>query len=130
MIRARTLVVFTACIIWSCFAAADDAGSLTPAQRRERVHVICHRGASEFAHENTLEAYRATFELGADGNEIDIRRTKDGVLVCFHDDMLDRILDVYGDASELTWDELKKARYRNPGRFGEQCRIPTLVEVL
>lgn len=61
------------------------------AERRQGTNIICHRGASEFAHENTLEAYRAAFELGADGNEIDIRRTKDGVLVCFHDDMLDRI---------------------------------------
>src|SRR6478736_439350 len=63
------------------------------ADRRKGTGVICHRGASEFAHENTLEAYRATFELGADGNEIDIRSTRDGVLVCFHDDMLDRILE-------------------------------------
>jgi hypothetical protein len=100
------------------------------AERRTGTNIICHRGASEFAHENTLEAYRAAFELGADGNEIDIRRTKDGVLVCFHDDMLDRILDIYGDASEVTWEELKRARFRNPGRFGGQCRIPTFVEVL
>src|SRR5262245_45058289 len=58
------------------------------AERRKGTDIICHRGASEFAHENTLEAFRATFELGGDGNEIDIRATKDGVLVCFHDDML------------------------------------------
>lgn len=100
------------------------------AERLKGTNIICHRGSSEFAHENTLEAYRATFELGGDGNEIDIRKTKDGVLICFHDDMLDRILDIYGDASEVTWDELKKARFRTPGRFGDQCRIPTLIEVL
>src|SRR5262245_31182462 len=56
------------------------------AERRKGVAVICHRGASEHAHENTLEAYRATFEVGGDGNEFDIRATKDGLLVCFHDD--------------------------------------------
>src|SRR5262245_50349772 len=99
------------------------------AKRRESVQIICHRGAQEFAHENTLEAYRATFELGGDGNEFDIRRTKDGVLVVFHDDMLDRLLDGYGDVSEYTWKELQRFRFRDPGRFGEQCRIPTLVEV-
>jgi hypothetical protein len=99
------------------------------AQRRQRVHIICHRGASQFAHENTLEAYRATFELGGDGNEIDIRKTKDDVLVCFHDDMLDRILDAYGDVSEVPWAELRRFRFREPGRFGRHCRIPTLVEV-
>ena len=100
------------------------------AERRQGVHVICHRGASEFAHENTLEAYRATFELGGDGNEIDIRSTKDGVLVCFHDDMLDRLLQGQGDVSELTSEELRQLPFREPGTFGEHCRIPTLVEVL
>jgi hypothetical protein len=99
------------------------------AQRRKGPHVICHRGASEFAHENTLEAYRATFELGADGNEIDIRATKDGVLVCFHDDMLDHILEAYGDVGDYTWEELRRFRFRRPGNFGLQSRIPTLEKV-
>jgi Glycerophosphoryl diester phosphodiesterase family len=99
------------------------------AKRRSGVHVICHRGASEFAHENTLEAYRASFELGADGNEIDIRATKDGVLVCFHDDMLDQLLVAYGDVSDYTWEELQRFAFREPGPFGQQCRIPTLAEV-
>jgi hypothetical protein len=99
------------------------------AERRKGTDVICHRGSSEHAHENTLEAFRATFALGGDGNEFDIRRTKDGVLVVFHDDMLDRLLDGYGDVSEVTREELQRFRFRNPGRFGEQCRIPTLVEV-
>jgi Glycerophosphoryl diester phosphodiesterase family len=99
------------------------------AGRRKGINVICHRGASEHAHENTLEAFRATFELGGDGNEFDIRITKDGVLVVFHDDMLDRLLEAYGDVSDCTWDELQRFRFRDPGRFGDQCRIPTLVEV-
>jgi hypothetical protein len=100
------------------------------AERLRGVHIICHRGASEHAHENTLEAYRATFELGGDGNEIDIRITKDGVLVCFHDDMLDRFLEGYGDVSEFTWEQLRRLPFRDPGRFGAHCRIPTLLEVL
>src|SRR6185295_6643105 len=99
------------------------------AERRKGIDIICHRGASEHAHENTLEAFRATFELGGDGNEFDIRRTKDGILVVFHDDMLDRLLDGYGDVSEVSWAELQRFRFREPGRFGAQCRIQTLVEV-
>src|SRR6266540_4545802 len=96
-------------------------------ERRKSADIICHRGASEHAHENTLEALRATFELGGDGNEFDIRMTKDGVLVVFHDDMLDRLLDGYGDVSEYTWADLQRFRFRDPGKFGDQCRIPTLV---
>src|SRR6266550_2754544 len=42
-------------------------------ERRRGIDIICHRGSSELAHENTLEAFRATFELGGDGNEFDIR---------------------------------------------------------
>src|SRR3954471_12314098 len=99
------------------------------AERRKGPGIICHRGASEHAMENTLEAFRATFLLGGDGNEFDIRTTSDGVLVVFHDDMLDRHLVAYGDVGDYTWAELQKFRFRDPGRFGEYCRIPTLVEV-
>jgi Glycerophosphoryl diester phosphodiesterase family len=98
-------------------------------ERRKTLGIICHRGASELAHENTLEAFRATFELGADGNEFDIRVTKDGVLVVFHDDMLDRLLDSYGDVSEFSWEELQRFQFRDPLPFRNHCRIPTLVEV-
>lgn len=100
------------------------------AERRNAVHVICHRGSSEFAHENTLEAYKASFELGADGNEIDIRSTKDGVLVCFHDDMLDHLLEAYGDVGDYAWEKLQQFRFREPGQPSWECRIPTLLEVL
>ncbi|MBI3860630.1 MAG: hypothetical protein HY290_01900 [Planctomycetia bacterium] len=110
-------------------ADADDARHARVAARRKAMAVICHRGASEFAHENTLEAYRASIELGADGNEIDIRVTRDGVLVCFHDDMLDQILDAFGDVGDYNWAELQTFAFRGPGRFGEFCRIPTLEEV-
>src|SRR5438105_2965694 len=81
-------------------------------ERRKGVDIICHRGASEFAHENTLEAFRATFELGGDGNEFDIRLTKDNVLVVFHDDMLDHLLEAYGDVGDFTWTELQQFRFR------------------
>lgn len=46
--------------------------------------IIAHRGASRQAHENTLPAFLAAIKLGADGVELDVRKTKDNVLVCFH----------------------------------------------
>lgn len=99
------------------------------AERRKGPGIICHRGASEHATENTLEAFRAAFLLGADGNEIDIRATSDGVLVVFHDDMLDRHLFAYGDVGDYTWAELQRFRWRDAQKFGDQCRVPTLAEV-
>lgn len=47
--------------------------------------VIAHRGASRQAPENTVEAFRRAVELGADGIELDARRTADGVVVVHHD---------------------------------------------
>lgn len=50
--------------------------------------VIAHRGASRRARENTVEAFQWAVELGADGIELDARRTRDGVLVVHHDPFL------------------------------------------
>lgn len=50
--------------------------------------VFGHRGASAAAPENTIEAYRLAGELGAEGVELDVRRTADGVLVLHHDAVL------------------------------------------
>lgn len=47
--------------------------------------VIAHRGASQLAQENTLEAFELAVQVGADAVELDVRRTADGVLVVHHD---------------------------------------------
>ena len=47
--------------------------------------VVAHRGASIEYYENTIEAFSAAKEQGADWVELDIRRSKDGVLVVHHD---------------------------------------------
>lgn len=47
--------------------------------------VIAHRGASHHRPENTIEAFRHAAELGADGVELDVRRTADDRLVVVHD---------------------------------------------
>ena len=56
--------------------------------------VVAHRGASAYAPEHTLEAYRLAIEQGADFVEQDLAVTKDGVLVCIHDLTLDRTTNV------------------------------------
>ncbi len=51
--------------------------------------VIAHRGASAAARENTIEAFELAIEMGAQGVELDVRRTADGLLVVHHDAHLD-----------------------------------------
>ena len=55
---------------------------------------IAHRGASAYAPEHTLPAYRLALEQGADFVEPDLQITKDGALVCLHDTTLERTTDV------------------------------------
>lgn len=60
----------------------------------QRKILIAHRGASAYAPENTLPAYRLAIEQGADYVEQDLQVTRDGVLVCLHDVTLERTTDV------------------------------------
>ena len=69
-----------------------------------------HRGASSYYPENTLSAFWAGVEMGANGIETDVHETRDGVLVLFHDDMLDRVTDGKGPIWLQTYSELKKLR--------------------
>lgn len=57
---------------------------------------IAHRGASAYAPEHTLTAYRLAIEQGADYVEQDLAITRDGVLICLHDDSLERTTNVEG----------------------------------
>lgn len=64
------------------------------AGQTSRKQLVAHRGASAYAPEHTLEAYRLALEQGADFVEQDLAVTKDGVLVCIHDLTLERTTDV------------------------------------
>lgn len=59
-----------------------------------RPTLIAHRGASGYAPEHTLEAYKLALKQGADFVEPDLQITKDGVLVCLHDTTLERTTNV------------------------------------
>ena len=64
------------------------------AQPAAKKQLIAHRGASGYAPEHTLEAYRLALTQGADFVEQDLAVTKDGVLVCIHDLTLERTTNV------------------------------------
>jgi len=55
-----------------------------------------HRGASQYAPENTLSAFYLGLAMGANGIETDVQKTKDGVLVLFHDNSLTRVTGAGG----------------------------------
>ena len=57
----------------------------------EGTKVWAHRGASGYAPENTLEAFKKAEKMKADGVELDVQLTKDGELVVIHDETVDRV---------------------------------------
>ena len=67
-----------------------------------------HRGASDYAPENTMSAFRKAIELKANGIELDLQKTKDGKIVIFHDDFIDKKSNGIGTISDYTYNELLK----------------------
>src|SRR5881392_1392764 len=88
------------------------------------VRVIAHRGASARAPENTVSAFRAALEDGADGVELDARLTADNTVVVMHDDDVSRVTLGVGRISEMSFEQLRAMRVR-----GSEP-VPLLTEVL
>lgn len=85
---------------------------------------IAHRGASDYAPENTLSAFRKAAEMAAELWELDVRLTADGVCVVAHDDNLTRVARRGLRVSEATWGEVSALR------LSEGQHIPRLEEVI
>lgn len=93
--------------------------------------VIAHRGASDIAPENTLAAFRAAYELGADGFETDVQLTRDRKMVIHHNYTVDARSNGSGRVCDKTEEELRRldfGSWKGPAFAGE--RIPTLAECL
>lgn len=108
---------------------ADDAG-LAKAAKNVR-EVIGHRGSCADRPENTLSSYRRAVEAGAHVAETDVRTTKDGQLVCSHDEDVARSSNGRGKIGELTLAELKQLDFGSKfdAKYAGE-RIATLREVL
>jgi hypothetical protein len=108
-------------------------GSILAVQdwKSDEATVILHRAASMAAPENSVPALVEAVRQGADGVEIDIRRTKDGHLILYHDDWLLSDLGAGAKMEDLT---LEEARSLDIGsRWGEKWRglkAPLFADVL
>jgi glycerophosphoryl diester phosphodiesterase len=87
------------------------AATAAPAAQVPKKISVAHRGASAYAPEHTLAAYRLAVEQRADYVEQDLAVTKDGVLICLHDPTLERTTDVeqrFPDRATAITDEGKR----------------------
>jgi glycerophosphoryl diester phosphodiesterase len=93
--------------------------------------VIGHRGAAASAPENTLAGLRRAKALGCAWVEFDVRLTRDGELVLFHDARLDRVCGAGGRVAGLSLAAIRRhdaGRRFAPAFAGE--RVPTLKEAI
>ena len=102
-----------------------------------RALVFAHRGGAALAPENTIAAFDRGLEAGADGIELDVRASRDGIVVVHHDGTLDRTTNQTGRVDALDAREL--ARVDAGYRFVQGDRhsfrglgvgVPTLADVL
>jgi glycerophosphoryl diester phosphodiesterase len=71
---------------------------------------FAHRGGASEVPENTMPAFEHAVRLGYRYVETDVHVTADGVLLAFHDDVLDRVTDRTGAISELPWSVVREAK--------------------
>ena len=97
---------------------------LHPYLRNDGLLAFAHRGGALEAPENTMKAFQYAVDLGYAYIETDAYATRDGVLLAFHDDRLDRVTDRKGVIADLDYADIRAAR------IGGSEPIPLLEELL
>ena len=97
----------------------------------EYVVVISHRGDWRNYPENSIPAIESIISMGVDMMELDVKMTKDSVLVLMHDKTVDRMTTGKGLVSDFTYDSLRTFRMRRAHNIAtDSVRVPTLREAL
>ena len=91
--------------------------------------IYAHRGYSGCYPENTMLAYRQAVTAGCDGIELDVQLAKDGTVVIYHDEKVERTTDGVGNIRDYTYEELRKfdAAKQWNGKFKKE-EIPSFEE--
>ena len=137
--KTRLMIFIAAiCCMASCKEAAPqyaNRAEMIAAQihnpNSKYVVVACHRGDWRNYPENSIPAIESIIRMGADIMELDLKLTKDSVLVLSHDWTIDRCTTGKGRVSDYTLDELKQFRLRRAhGVATDSLHICTLREAL
>ena len=130
-------------LLFACICALLASCSSQPAQTRadrirtqlltcdeSSVIVVAHRADWRNFPENSLEAIQSSIDMGVDMLELDVQRTKDGVLMLMHDHNLDRMTNGSGDIAETTWEEISKLNLKDHQGNLTEYKVPTLEQAL
>ncbi len=98
----------------------------------EQVQLVAHRGGSALAPENTLAAFRNALQYSVDAVELDVQMSRDGHVIVFHDNTVERLTNGAGNILDLDFAYLRglNAAAHFSGGWPEPQQIPILREVL
>lgn len=94
------------------------------------VIVVAHRADWRNFPENSLEAVQSAIDMGVDMLELDVQRTKDGVLMLMHDHNLDRTTTGTGNIADTNWEDIAKLHLKDHQGNVTAYKVPKLEDVL
>ena len=134
----KTFFLLFACICTLLVSCSTDKAPTRAEQIRaqlltcdeSRVIVVAHRADWRNFPENSMEAVQSSIDMGVDMLELDVQRTKDGVLMLMHDYNLDRMTTGSGNIAETTWEEISKLNLKDHQGNLTEYKVPTLEQAL
>lgn len=115
--------------LWACLGVGVVALAGAPAAWG--IEIVCHRGANEYAPENTRAAAQLCIDWGCDYVEIDVRTNREGVFYIMHDPTVNRTTNGKGLVRQMSCaelDALDAGSWKDPKYAGEH--VPRLDEYL
>ncbi|MGH1283854.1 glycerophosphodiester phosphodiesterase [Bacillus toyonensis] len=134
-----TIICFFIVISIFVFQQVNEHNYIKATNQSSHIKNIAHRGASAYAPEHTIAAYKLGQQLKGDYIEIDFQMTKDGHLVAMHDETVNRTTNGKGLVKEHTLEEMKQLnagsffneKYPNLAKKEfENAKVPTLQEII
>ena len=132
------ILLGTALAFCSCAPQSEPAATRTtdrilaelrnPASKN--VVVVSHRGDWRNWPENSLDAIESVIGMGVDVMELDLKLTKDSVLVLCHDKTIDRTTNGHGRVCDITYDSIQRCLLRTGHGVKTDLRMPTLRDAL
>jgi glycerophosphoryl diester phosphodiesterase len=129
-----SLCLLTGLLIFqAAFSPGNYAQTIT--SRSGKALVIAHRGGAKESTENTIEAFQRAARIGADGIETDLRLTRDGVVVIYHDEIFGRVEGLpkplqTRTVAEMTYAEMRASPLLPVGEDSGRRFVPTLEDLL
>ena len=127
----KLLYIFLLLLLSGCTLNRADKDLLELSKEtNDKVFVVAHRGDWETFPENSLESIKSCIDIGVDIVEIDVRMTKDSILVLMHDETINRTTNGTGYIKNLTYNFIKTLYLKSKNGKITTSKVPKLKEVL